>query len=151
MSVSAEITKQKLLQAMADNFGIVTTACKKVGVVRQLYYYYYDTDPKFKAEIDSLAEMNLDFVETELLRQIADGNTPATIFFLKSKGKKRGYSDTSIQINNTQLNQNYSIGNLISNDDELIEYANKISWKLRDSKILADTIDDDIEQEPIKD
>ena len=38
-------------------------------------------------EKDSLKDM----AENELLRQIRDGNTTATIFFLKTQAKDRGY------------------------------------------------------------
>jgi hypothetical protein len=37
----------------------------------------------------------LDFAEASLFKQIKEGNTPATVFFLKCKGKSRGYSDKS--------------------------------------------------------
>ena len=37
----------------------------------------------------------LDFGETQLHAQIREGNTSATIFFLKTKGKRRGYIERS--------------------------------------------------------
>ena len=36
-------------------------------------------------------EQQLDFAESTLFQQMKAGNTTATIFFLKTKGRKRGY------------------------------------------------------------
>ena len=38
-----------------------------------------------------LKNIALDFAESQLHSQIKDGSTSATIFYLKTKGKKRGY------------------------------------------------------------
>lgn len=46
---------------------------------------------KFKKEVDDIQNIALDFAESQLHKQIQDGNTTATIFLLKTKGKKRGY------------------------------------------------------------
>ena len=36
----------------------------------------------------------MDFAETHLHKLIQEGNPAATIFFLKTKGKRRGYVET---------------------------------------------------------
>ena len=41
--------------------------------------------------MEDIAEVTLDFAESMLHKQIQDKDTTATIFFLKTKGKKRGY------------------------------------------------------------
>jgi hypothetical protein len=46
---------------------------------------------KFKKEVDDIQNVALDFAESQLHKQIQEGNTTATIFLLKTKGKKRGY------------------------------------------------------------
>ena len=69
----------------------MTTACKKAKCNRSTFYDYYNKDPKFKAEVDAIQDIALDFVESKLFEQIKDDNTTATIFYLKTKGKRRGY------------------------------------------------------------
>lgn len=83
--------KKALLEALEQSLGVVTSACKKVGVSRTTYYDYYRNDPDFKMAVDSLSDVALDFAESQLHRQIKDGSTAATIFYLKTKGKRRGY------------------------------------------------------------
>jgi hypothetical protein len=91
MSNRVEHNKKALIEAMEGSLGVVTTACKKVGVSRTTFYEYYNTDEKFKKDIDELEAVALDFAESQLHSQIKNGSTAATIFYLKTKGKKRGY------------------------------------------------------------
>lgn len=83
--------KKQLLEALEQSLGVVTTACKKVGIGRTTFYNYYNSDAEFKKQVDDIENIALDFVESQLHKQISDGNTTATIFYLKTKGKKRGY------------------------------------------------------------
>ena len=83
--------KKALLEALRKTLGIVTNACEKVGVGRTTYYDWYNNDEEFKNKVDDLQNVALDFAESQLHKQIAGQSTPATIFYLKTKGKKRGY------------------------------------------------------------
>lgn len=83
--------KKALLEALEKSLGVVTTACKSVGVSRGIFYKYYNEDPDFKEAVDDVENISLDFVESQLFKQIKEGNTAASIFYLKTKGKKRGY------------------------------------------------------------
>lgn len=83
--------KKALLEALEQSLGVVTSACKKVGIGRTTYYEYYRNDPEFKAAVDELSNVALDFAESQLHKQIKDGSPAATIFYLKTKGKNRGY------------------------------------------------------------
>lgn len=87
----SEHIKKALIEALEKSLGIVTTACKQVGIGRTTFYNYYNNDQEFKAQVDDIANMSLDFAESKLLEQIKDNSTAATIFYLKTKGKKRGY------------------------------------------------------------
>lgn len=91
MATKTNILKNNLLEALEQSLGVVTTACKIVGCNRATFYKYYNSDEKFKAAVDELQNFTLDFVESQLHKQIKEGNTTATIFYLKTKGKKRGF------------------------------------------------------------
>lgn len=83
--------KEALLIALEKNLGNVTLATKAVGLDRTTYYYYCDTDEDFKKKAEAVGEIALDFAESSLFKNIQQGDTTATIFYLKTKGKKRGY------------------------------------------------------------
>lgn len=83
--------KKDLLLALEKSLGVVTTACKTVGLDRTTFYRYLQDDPEFKASVDDIENVAIDFAESKLHKQIEKGDTTATIFYLKTKGKKRGY------------------------------------------------------------
>ena len=80
-----------MINALTESLGIVTIACKKVGISRQSHYDWYKEDENYRNAVDDLSDVALDFAESMLHKQIQDKDTAATIFFLKTKGKKRGY------------------------------------------------------------
>lgn len=91
MATHSDILKKKLLDALEKSLGIVTTACKSAGCARSTFYKYMADDQEFKKAVDDISEIALDFAESKLHEQISEGNTTATIFYLKTKGKKRNY------------------------------------------------------------
>src|SRR5690625_1220062 len=86
-------TKEALLQALEHTLGNVSQACAAVGCSREAYYNYRREDEDFAKRADFVGEKNLDFAETKLLQNIRKGDNTAIIFFLKTKGKERGYSE----------------------------------------------------------
>ena len=48
-------------------------------------------DEDFANQVKDIENIALDFAESQLHQQIGNNNTTATIFYLKTKGKKRGY------------------------------------------------------------
>jgi len=86
--------KELLLEALERSLGIVTPACKDVGISRNQFYNYYNTDPIFKKAVDDINDVTLDFVENQLLKKIKNGSERSILFYMKYKGKKRGYSDS---------------------------------------------------------
>lgn len=80
-----------MLDALEKSLGVVTTACKSVGIGRTTHYMWLDEDPEYKAAVESISDVAIDFAESNLHKQIKGGNSTATIFYLKTKGKNRGY------------------------------------------------------------
>jgi CRP-like cAMP-binding protein len=87
--------KKALLAALEKSLGVVTTACKAVGIDRTTFYKYLNEDPDFATAVAELENVALDFAESSLMKQIQEGQTAATIFYLKTKGKARGYVERS--------------------------------------------------------
>ena len=113
-----DIHKRKLLKALKESKGIVVLACQKVKLSRTIYYNYINTDPEFAEQVNDIHEEAVDFVESKLFEKIngvtldKEGLTydlppsdAAIIFFLKTRGKHRGYVDKT-EITNTNLNIN---------------------------------------------
>jgi hypothetical protein len=83
--------KKAMIEALEQSLGIVTTACKKVGINRKTHYDWLKADEEYAASVLSIEDMTIDFAESQLHKQIKDGNPTSTIFYLKTKAKKRGY------------------------------------------------------------
>jgi hypothetical protein len=85
------IHKKKMLVALEKSLGVVTTACKNVGIDRSRHYEWLKSDEDYKVAVKSIEDIAIDFAESQLHKQIGNGQTVATIFFLKTKAKHRGY------------------------------------------------------------
>lgn len=102
--------KTKVLIELEKHKGIVTSACASMSLARSTFYSWLQNDPEFKAAVDEVQEVAIDFVESKLMEKIngvtmlgkagSEDEDPtytlppsdtAIIFYLKTKGKKRGY------------------------------------------------------------
>lgn len=86
-----EEAKTNFLLALEKSLGVVQTACKKSGLSRTTYYNWRTKDPDFAKAVDEVQNVALDFAEDALFQSIQRGNVAAIIFYLKTKGKERGY------------------------------------------------------------
>ena len=83
--------KKAIIEALEKSLGVVTTACRTVGIGRTQFYQWLKDDEDFANEVNDIQNIALDYAESQLHKQIGEGSTAATIFYLKTKGKKRGY------------------------------------------------------------
>ena len=88
-----DISKEAFIIAYKENFGNITIACESAGVGRGQYKAWCEKDPEFRQRLAEIEpeEIMLDFGEHKLMERIAKGDTLATMFLLKTKGKRRGY------------------------------------------------------------
>ena len=91
MNKSRHIKKESIIKALEQSLGIVTVACKKADIPRSTFYKWLKEDEEFKKQVIDIENIALDFADSQLHKQISDNSTSATIFYLKTKGKKRGY------------------------------------------------------------
>lgn len=88
---TSAVRKRSMLKALEKSLGVVTTAAKSAGIDRQTHYNWMEKDPKYKAAVESIGDITLDFAESQLHKRMKEGSDAAIIFHLKTKGKKRGY------------------------------------------------------------
>ena len=106
MSKKEHIKKKMLIESLENSLGIVSTACNKANISRSSFYKWYKEDEDFRKKVDEIDNVKLDFVESQLFKNIQKEKERSIIFYLQHKGHKRGY----IQQQNI---------NLTSNDEEI--------------------------------
>lgn len=92
---SIAIKKKQALEYLLECMGILSIAADKIGVTRRTVERWMNQDKKFAEEVEQSRERALDFVESKLFQLIRNDNPAAIFFFLKTKGKQRGYIERS--------------------------------------------------------
>lgn len=93
-----ERTKELFLAALKNTNGNISKALVQMGdnaPSRAAIYLWRKDDEDFDHAVDEVSEIVLDMAESALLKAIQEGDTTAIIFYLKTKGKKRGYTEKS--------------------------------------------------------
>jgi hypothetical protein len=84
-------SKDKFLENFKLSLGNISISCEASGISRQTYYNWLKQDAEFQQTCKDIEERNLDLAEMKLLNAIREGKTAELLFYLKTKGKKRGY------------------------------------------------------------
>ena len=126
MDKNRHIKKESLLKSLEQSLGVVTVACSQADVPRSTYYKWLNEDEEFAKQVKDIENVALDFAESKLHEQIQSNNTSATIFFLKTKGKNRGYVErTEVQQETTYKSLDINIIDtgvpLASNEKDIVD------------------------------
>ena len=100
-ATNTDTNKKAMIKALHKSLGVVSHACEAVGINRTTHYRWLEDDEEYKKEVESIQEYQLDFVESKLFENINNNDTTATIFYLKTRGRKRGY------IEKQEIDQNH--------------------------------------------
>lgn len=87
-------TQKQFLDAFEKSAGNVSQAAKKAGIHRCTFYQWCDSSDIFKRAVEDIREGLIDYAESMLYKSIRDGNVSSLIFFLKTKGRSRGYVES---------------------------------------------------------
>ena len=83
--------KKDFIEALRNNLGHISNACEAAKIGRRTYYDWIDKDKNFKEDVEHIQDSLLDLAESKLLENIENNENTAIIFYLKTKGKRRGY------------------------------------------------------------
>lgn len=86
-----KVTVDQIVKTYEKKGGNVSATCLALNISRQTFYTRKEKSKELRDKLDEIDEALLDFAESKLIQHINDGNLTALLFFLKTKGKKRGY------------------------------------------------------------
>lgn len=122
--MAKKITQEQMLEAIKGSQGLVTKIQRKLAenleeticwdTVERYIHKWESTEKALKEE----KEQMLDLAENNIFKEIVNGDTATSKWYLRMKGKERGYEDTPvIRLDNTDpLNINLQ-GELFSDED----------------------------------
>lgn len=116
--------QKKVLTELEESLGVVTVACEAAKTNRRLFYQWKKEIPAFSEAVEAIQEVALDFVESKLFERVHEKSDTMIIFYLKTKGKKRGYVE--------RIEQTGADGGAIKNETEVSFADPEIAAKYQD-------------------
>ena len=142
--MAKKITQEQMLNAIKGSHGLITKIQRNLEAITEetwswetveRYVHKWESCEKaVKAEKESM----LDLAENNIFKEIAKGDSATSKWYLRMKGKERGYIDTPvIRVDNTDpLNINLQ-GELFS--DEELKQSSAVEVPVYDSEENTDS------------
>ena len=102
MAKKLNVTKEQLLEAIEGSQGLVSKIQRKLmaaigekiswDAVDRLVHKYPAAEDAVKAEKEAM----LDIAENNIFKDMVNGDTATSKWYLRMKGKERGYEDTPV-------------------------------------------------------
>lgn len=97
-----EIPFDQIASVYAKKAGNVSATCAALGIDRNTFTAWRRKFPELNSLLTEVDESLIDFSENKLIECINERNLTAIIFYLKTKGRNRGYIeqvDQNIKMN----------------------------------------------------
>lgn len=95
---------EKIIQIYEKKGCNITATCSALGISRKTFYEWKEKKKKLAEGLEAAEEAIIDFAESKLVEHINNDDVQALIFFLRTKGKKRGYVEkTEADVNINQF------------------------------------------------
>ena len=88
-----------MLASLTQTMGNVSASADACDIDPSTHYAWLKKDEKYADKVYELRERALDFAEGALMKCIQNGKESSIQFFLKMKGKHRGYVETKHNLN----------------------------------------------------
>jgi predicted transcriptional regulator len=86
-------SRDDLIATLKSLDGNMAATARRFHCSRALVWRYVNEDHELREFVDELSESFKDVAEQTLFNAIREGNIIATIFYLKTRGRDRGYSE----------------------------------------------------------
>lgn len=99
------IKNDRIVEVYTKNGCNISNTCKALKISRQTFYEWKRKDENLNQMLEEAEEAMIDFAESKLIEHIDNGDVTSLIFFLKTKGKKRGYvekTESDVNVNTFQ-------------------------------------------------
>ncbi len=88
------LTYKKIAEVYEKKACNVSATCAALNITRTIWYRWREKHKNLDEMLKESEEAMIDFAESKLMENIQDGEVTSLIFFLKTKGKNRGYVET---------------------------------------------------------
>ncbi len=93
MARPKRFTTAQVELALEQSAGLQSLAAAKLGCHPNTIAAYLKRSARLRKRLAEIEAEKLDLAESQLLTAIREGNMTGVIFYLKTKGKHRGYSE----------------------------------------------------------
>lgn len=109
------ITNEQIEKALNNSLGIISAAADQLGCTRQNLSQRILKSKALKKILLNAQETSLDLAESKLLKNIKLGKEASIFFYLKTRGKVRGY------VEKTEIDQKSDISGEITVKKRLLD------------------------------